>query len=457
MKRRYLIFLLGGCALAGLGVGFWKINFQVQQVGSSGSSGSRTFIPAFDSSPCGIALASHKGDEEIDREIQRLQGEARSDSQQAATMKRLGWALIAKARLSYDPGYYKLGEQCALCIRAKDNNDPDALLLQGHILQSLHRFKDAEPIARNLVTIRNEAFDYALLGDVLMEQGRLDEAVGAYQKMIDLRPDLQSYTRIAHLRWLKGDLEGAIAVMRMAVTSGSPRDSEPTAWAYTRLGIYQLQVGDIEMATKSADIASQFAENYAAALLLRGRILLAQDNAKKAIEFLRPAAALTQLPEYEWALADALREAGKSEAADELEQLLTRHGARNDPRTFALYLATRGQHLQQALKLAEDEMNARADVFTMDTLAWTLSANGRLAEAREYSKRALREGTQDARLFYHAGSIALDVGDFADAARFFALSDRIKQMLMPSERDGLENKFAVVRQREKSGSKAFSN
>jgi hypothetical protein len=109
------------------------------------------------------------------------------------------------------------------------------------------------------------------------------------------------------------------------------------------------------------------------------------------------------------------------------------------------------------LKLAEDEMNARADVFTMDTLAWTLSANGRLAEAREYSKRALREGTQDARLFYHAGSIALDVGDFADAARFFALSDRIKQMLMPSERDGLENKFAVVRQREKSGSKAFSN
>jgi tetratricopeptide (TPR) repeat protein len=339
----------------------------------------------------------------------------------------------------------------------KDVNDPDALLLQGHILQSLHRFKDAEPIARKLVTVRNEAFDCALLGDVLMEQGRLDEAVGAYQKMIDLKPDLQSYTRVAHLRWLKGDLEGATAVMRMAVTSGSPRDSEPTAWAYTRLGIYQLQAGDIQMATKSAGMASQFAENYAAALLLRGRILLAQDNAKKAIEFLEPAAALTQLPEYEWALADALREVGKYQAADELEQLLTRHGARNDPRTLALYLATRRQHVEQALKLAEEEMNTRTDVFTIDTLAWALNANGRLADAREYSKRALTEGTQDARLFYHAGSIALGVGDFVDAAKLFALSDRIKQMLMPSERDDLENKFAVVREREKPGPKPFSN
>src|SRR3984957_716788 len=275
--------------------------------------------------------------------------------------------------------------------------------------------------------------------------------------MIDLRPDLQSYTRVAHLRWLKGDLEGALAVMRIAVTSGSPRDSEPKAWAYTRLGTHQLQTGDTEMAKKSAGMALQLAENYAAALLLRGRILLAQDNAEEAIEFLHPAAALTQLPEYQWALADALRQAGKSEAPDELEQLLTRNGARNDPRTLALYLANRGQQGQQALKLAEDEMNTRADVFTVDALAWALNANGRLAEAREYSKRALAEGTQDARLFYHAGSIALAVGDFVDAARLLALSDRIKQMLMPSERDDLENKFAVMRGREKPGPKTFSN
>jgi tetratricopeptide (TPR) repeat protein len=457
MKWRYLIFLVGGGALIGFGAGFLNTKVQTRQAPATDSSENRRISSALRMTSCAIALAPHKGDEAIDREIRNLQDEARSNPQRSSTITLLGWAYITKARLSYDPGYYKLGEQCALFLRSKNEDDPDALLLQGHILQSLHRFKDAEPIARKLLTIRNERFDCALLGDVLMEQGRLNEAIEAYQKMIDLRPDLQSYTRVAHMRWLKGDLDGAIAVMRMAVTSGSPRDSEPTAWAYTRLGIYQLQAGDTEMAIKSGEMASQFAENYAAALLLRGRILLAQNHPREAIEFLQRAADLTQLPEYQWTLADALREVGKWQEAEEIERILIRNGGMNDPRTLALYLATRRQEVQQALKLAEEEMNTRADIFTMDTLAWAYKANGRLVEAREFSKKALSERTQDARLFYHAGCIAMAVGDSVEAGRWFALSERIKQMLMPSERDDLEKNFAVLRKRGESGSKTVSN
>jgi tetratricopeptide (TPR) repeat protein len=457
MRWRYFVLLLGGCILIAPGIGIWKTQLEPRQLRSSASRGKNESITALDNTPCAIALAPHKGNEKIDYEIRQLQKEARSNSERADTVKRLGWAFIAKARLSYDPGYYKLGEQCALCVRSKNSDDPDALLLQGHILQSLHKFKDAEPIARKLATIRNEAFDYGLLGDVLMEQGRLTEAVAAYQRMIDLKPDLQSYTRVAHMRWLKGDLEGAIEVMRMAVTSGSPGDSEPTAWAYTRLGIYELQAGDTEIAAKSAAMAFQFAGNYPAALLLRARILMTQGKAEEAIESLQHAAALTRLPEYEWTLADALRETGKINAAEQVENSLVRNGAINDPRTFALYLATRRQQVQEALKLAQDELNTRADVFTTDALAWALHANGRLPEAREYSKKALSEGTQDARLFYHAGCIAVASGEYADAEMAFTLSDRIKQMLMPSERDDLEKEFAVLKGRETSRPTAVSN
>jgi tetratricopeptide (TPR) repeat protein len=456
MNWRYLVLLLGGCALAVLG-GLWKTKFQTQQLRSPASNENKGSISARDITPCAIALAPHKGNEEIDREIKRLQDQARSNPERADTMKRLGWAFIGKARLSNDPGYYRLGEQCALCIRSKNDDDPDALLLQGHILQSLHKFKEAEPIARELVMIRNEAFDYGLLGDVLMEQGLLPEAVTAYQKMIDLKPDLQSYTRVAHMRWLKGDLDGAIEVMQMAVTSGSPRDAEPTAWAYTRLGIYELQAGDTETATKSAEIAFQFAHNYAPALLLRGRILLAQGKVEEAIESLQRAAALTRLPEYEWTLADALREAGRPQAAEEVEGRLIRDGAMNDPRTFSLYLATRGQQVQRALRLAQDELNTRADVFTIDALAWALNANGRVPEALKYSRKALSEGTQDARLFYHAGRVALAAGDYVEAERSFALSDRIKQMLTASERDDLEKEFADLRGPETSRPTAVNN
>ena len=104
---------------------------------------------------------------------------------------------------------------------------------------------------------------------------------------------------------------------------------------------------------------------------------MGQGKAKEAVESLQRAAALTRLPEYEWTLADALREAGEPEPAERVESSLVRDGAMNDPRTFSLYLATRRQQVRQALKLAQDELDTRADVFTMDTLAWALSEGGR--------------------------------------------------------------------------------
>jgi tetratricopeptide (TPR) repeat protein len=453
LKLSYLSLFLGGCALAGFAL--WK--FTGLTAVSSPAINPTERVSSPPGNPCAIALVPHEGVEQIDREIRQLQDEARTATKRSETIKRLGWAFITKARLSYDPGYYKLAEQCSLCVQSENANDPDAFLLQGHILDSLHKFKEAESVARELVTIRNEALDHGLLGDVLMEQGRLDEAVRSYQKMINLRPDLQSYTRVAHLRWLKGDLEGATEVMQIAVTAGSPREAEPAAWAYTRLASYELQAGDTEMAAKSVGIALQFAENYAAALLLRGRILLAQGKALAAIDSLQRAATLASLPEYQWILADALREAGKTQAAEEVESRLISSGAVNDPRTFALYLLTRGHRVQQALALAEQELNTRADIFTMDAVAWALKANGRLDQARDYSDRSLREGTRDARLFYHAGSIALALRNYAAARESFSRADQTKQTLMPSERDDLNRQFVALRELEKSPAIARGN
>ena len=149
-------------------------------------------------------------------------------------------------------------------------NEPAALLLRGHVLHQMHRFSEAEAIARRLVTLREFVLDFGLLGDALMEQGRVAEAAGAYQKMIDLKPFYQSYTRAAHLRWLRGDLNGAIEMMHAAVKAASPRDRESVAWAYSRLAMYELQRGRLAEAERMADASLQFVPDYAAALLARG-------------------------------------------------------------------------------------------------------------------------------------------------------------------------------------------
>ena len=393
---------------------------------------------------CALALAPHTGSLAIDREIIRLQETAGTATDRARVLEQLGWGYVRKARISYDLGFYKLAEQCAICIESHHPDSPEALLLRGHVLQNLHRFKDAESIARRLAETRAAPFDYALLGDSLMEQGRLNQAVEAYQKMIDLKPGPQAYTRVAHIRWLKGDLEGAIEMMRKAAAAMSPRDHESSAWAYTRLALYELQAGSPENAERACEAALRLQNDYAPALLARSRVLLSQNRNTEAAALMQQAATLNPLPENKWILADALRAAGRIDAARAVEDELKQRGASEDPRTLALFLATRREQPDTALKLVAEELNARADVFTFDAFAWALAAAGRLNESGEYMKKALAEGTKDARLYYHAGSIASMSGQKPEARLLLNKAVKMKQMLLPSEREGLSRTLAEL-------------
>ncbi len=388
--------------------------------------------------PLVVALAPHEGTGKLDAEIRRFQEQARSGRNPDLALERLGWLFVQKARSSFDAGFYKLAEQCALALQSRRPDSPEALLLRGHVLHNLHRFKEAEPLARELVARRGLPFDFGLLGDVLMEQGNLAEAIEACQKMVDLRPDLHSYARGAHLRWLKGNLAGAEKLMRMAASAASPQDPESAAWVTTRLAGYEFQSGAIAEAERTCAIALEFQNDYPPALLLRGRLLLAQGSNAEAAVVARRAAELNPLPEYQWTLAEALRASGRADQAAAVETQLRQNGAVADPRTYSLYLATRGESVETALRLAQAELAARGDVFTHDALAWALAASSKLAEAGLEIDRALSEGTSDGRLFFHAAMIAHKTGKQWDAQRWAEQAMDLKQMLLPSEREQLE-------------------
>jgi tetratricopeptide (TPR) repeat protein len=387
------------------------------------------------SDPCAVVLLAPAGG--VDAQVQHAQQQVREAQDPSAKLESLGWLYVSRARTEHDPGYYKLAEQSAACIEKSHPESAAALLLRGHVQQNLHRFREAEQIARRLVAQRESPFDYGLLGDALMEQGRLDEAAAAYQKMVDLRPGLESFSRAAHLRWLVGDVEGATALMKMAARAGGGRNTEPTAWAYTRLAHYELQSGAFDRALLALGTALEMQPEYAPALLAQGRVLLAKGDPALAIEPLTLAARRNPLPEYQWLLADALRAAGQVSEAALVETEMERQGAINDPRTYSLYLATRDQHSGTAVRLAEREMAERSDVFSYDALAWSLQAAGETQRAREAMKSALSAGTQDARLFLHAAVIAAAAGDAAEAARFRKRAESLRHLLLPSELDWL--------------------
>jgi tetratricopeptide (TPR) repeat protein len=384
--------------------------------------------------PCALALLPHEGTDKQDLEIIRLQTKALSASDPTTLLEQLGWAFVTKARVSFDPGFYKLAEQCALCLDEKKPGCSEALLLRAHVLHSMHKFKEAEAVAQELVKKRGLNFDYGVLGDALIEQGRLDDAVTAYQAMMDQKPSPQAYSRAAHIRWLKGDLPGAIELMSWAAGASSPRDPESGAWMRVHLARYEWQAHDTKKALELIDESLEWQPDYAPALLERGRVLLGLGKTPEAIEVLKRAAALNPLPEYQWTLSEALRAADRVEEAQAVEAELKRQGAANDPRTFSLYLATRGEDAPAALRLAKAELETRADVFTLDALAWALMANADTEEAWAFAQRAVVEGTQDGRLLLHAGVIASAAGQRERAAACLARATAMQEMLLPSER-----------------------
>lgn len=394
--------------------------------------------PARDKLAEAVILAPQGGTASEDAEIARWQERVRADGAKAENFERLGWALIAKARRTLDAGYYKLAEKTAEAMDARFGVSGESRLLRGHVLHNLHRFREAEAVARALVAERGLATDLALLSDALMEQGKLTEAVEALQRMVNVKPGAEAYSRIAQVRWLKGDLRGAIAAMQEAEWSSDPRDAETNAWLLTRLASFYLQSGELPRSQAVAETALKRAPAYPPALLARGRALLALGQTEAAVGVLERAVELNPLPEYQWWLADALRAAGRTEAAAKTEAELKAHGEAADPRTLALFLATRHEEAPWAVKLAQAELENRTDVQTHDALAWALAASGDLPAAETEMRVALAEHTADARLWWHAGEIALGRGQPEAAQVFFEKAQPLAAALTPAERAQLE-------------------
>jgi hypothetical protein len=91
--------------------------------------------------------------------------------------------------------------------------------------------------------------------------------------------------------------------------------------------------------------------------------------------------------------------------AEQIERAAWGNGLKQ-PQVLARILSERPGRAAEAVALAEEAARSRADIMTMDTLAWAYYQNGQIAEARRASRQALRTGTRNARIRCHAEVIA---------------------------------------------------
>jgi tetratricopeptide (TPR) repeat protein len=264
---------------------------------------------------------------------------------------------------------------------------------------------------------------YGLLGDAAVEMGDYEKAMDHYQAMLDIRPDISSYSRGAHLLFLTGDINRANLLMLKAVRSGAPF-AENTAWCRAQLAQFYLKNGLVQYADKlTQETLKQTPQNYHARLTM-GRVKAAKKDFKGAIEELKQAVAVAPQIEALTELGDLYRVTGKPEEAEKqyaqveaIHTLQKANGIQGDMQ-IAQFWADHDRNLPEALKQAEAEFFTRKNVYAADTLAWCYYKNGKFAQAREAIDRAMKQKTPEARFLFHAGLIYAKLNLQEDAQQF---------------------------------------
>ncbi|MEO5886532.1 MAG: tetratricopeptide repeat protein [Anaerolineales bacterium] len=360
----------------------------------------------------------------IDDQIQTLQGLIRDNPDDWQSYSQLALAYLQKARETGDPSYYQKVDEALNKTIEQHSDDYLTVSAMGALALARHQFHAAlewGERARQLNPDRTYA--YGVIADAQIELGQYSEAVETLQTMVNLRPDMSSYSRISYIRELNGDTEGALEMMQSAVDAGVT-NAENTAWTRTQLGHLYFNSGNIDQAELEYVRTLNDRPGYVYALAGLGRVRAAQGKTDEAIDLLTEATNVMPLPEFVITLGDIYQANGQPDAAQQqynlvgaIEQLFKANGTDMDME-IALFNADQDKELTSTVELARKAYANRPSIHAADVLAWALYKTGEYDEAKIYSDEALQLGTKDALKFFHAGMIAYRLDENAQAQEY---------------------------------------
>jgi tetratricopeptide (TPR) repeat protein len=359
-----------------------------------------------------------------DQAILRYQRLLQRNSRDATVYYRLGDAYIQKARESGDITYMNLAEKALQkCLEIAPEHSGAARHL-AYAMYMRHAFDEAIIQAQKAVELDpTDSHAYGILGDAYLEVGNYEEAAHMYRRMVQLEGDLYAYSRMSGLKSVQGDMHGAIGDLERAIQSGraQERPLESIAWAMWQLGNEYFALGKLSAAEARYLDALKTLPDYYRSLAGLAQVRAAQRRYPEAIELYQKAIAIVPLPDYASALGDVYTKMGRAEDGQKQYDLVEYIGYLNTlskvlyNRELAYFYADHDRKLPEALDLAKRELEVRKDIYAYDVLAWALYKNNRPQEALAAMTEALKLGTQDARLFFHAGMIHHRLGQSAQA------------------------------------------
>ena len=359
-----------------------------------------------------------------DNSVQTMQQRLKQNPNDERAYVLLSAAYLQKVRETGDPTYYSKADEALNRALKLQPDDFAAMIQMGALSLARHQFHEALDWGEKARAVSpGSALIYGVIGDAQVELGKYDEALQTFQTMVDLRPDLSSYSRASYIRELHGDVPGAMDAMQRAVQAGGPY-AENTNWTRVQLGNLYFNSGKLAEAEAQYNQALALYPGYVYALAGLGHVRAAQGNMDQAIKLMNQAVGIMPMPEFVITLGDLYQVTGQTKAADQqyklvttIEKLYQANGVDLDLE-IALFNADHDKDLNRTLALARKAYANRPSIFGADVLAWTLYKTGHYTEAKKYSDEALRLGTKDSLKLFHAGMISLKLGNKTQARQY---------------------------------------
>ena len=363
--------------------------------------------------------------------VRFLEDRIKDDPDDIVALNKLSGYYLQLHRETEDVKYLRLAlrlGQSSLRVLPADQN-LGGLRALAHAEYETHDFRSARDHAKELTEYEpRRGLGFQLLGDASLELGDYEAAAAAYKQMDQLDPGtVPTESRLARLALLLGD--HATAQRRyssaLAQAKSSPFPSAETiAWCHWQLGEVSLATGDYQSAEGHYRDALRRFSGVPPRRNFTGPATRGQGDLAGAIATFEELVQKYSDPIDVAVLGDLYKLSGRQRDAEEqysaverLSQQSPLHSALYN-RHLALFLADHDLKADQAYALARKEYETRRDVYGADALAWAALKAGKLDEAQAAMKDALRLGTEDARLFYHAGMIARAAGDRTTATDF---------------------------------------
>ena len=389
-------------------------------------------------------------DTKLDKDI--ATAEAQIATHPVVTKPYIGLAslYLQKIRETSDSSYYAKIDTLMNEAGKIDPHDGDVPAIRASVAMGRHDFQNGKVYITQAIALnQNVAAYYGLNGDADIELGAYQDAVDSFQKMVDLRPDFSSWSRIAYIRELYGDIPGAKVALNEAISSGS-NYPENIAWAYVERGKLELRDAP-DVANQSFNAALNVLPTYTQAMEGLGRVAFAKNDLPGAEkEF---TAAYTGLPLAQYAIdlgdlyasENNMTKANQEYALAQAAFDTSIKGGVDTDLEESLFLSDHDLNLSTALAMATRAREARPSEYGEDYYAWALFKNGNVSGAAALAEKAFPLGKIDPLILFHQGMIALANKDMVHAKEFLAKAYALNPNLTVQDSSILKSTLATLK------------